>query len=193
MKDKIEIIASLRSRLADDRFIHSLNVADMAKELAEIYGCDTDKAYLAGLVHDCTKNTPAEKQLEIMNAAGIKLTELEKNNTKLWHAISGSIFIQSEYEIYDEDIISAVRYHTTGKAAMTLLQKIIYTADFTSAERNYHNVDEIRHYARTEINRAVFEGADFCIKELEKHGRDIHPDTVAARDYYGKEYKYGFY
>ena len=187
MKNKIEIIASLKSRLTGERFIHSLNVADMAKELAAIYGCDEGKAYYAGLIHDCTKNTPEEKQLKIMRDAGIELTELEMNNKKLWHAISGSAFIQSEYGITDPEIVSAVRYHTTGKADMTLLQKIIYVADFTSAERDYHNVNEIRHYARTDIDRAVFEGADFCIKELEKHGRDIHPDTVAARNYYGKD------
>lgn len=187
MLSDLKIIASLKSRLEEKRFFHSLNVADAAKELAEIYGCDVQKAYYAGLVHDCTKNTPADKQLDIIKSGGIELTELEKNSPKLWHAVSGSIFMQTEYGISDKDMISAVRYHTTGKADMSLLEKIVYVADFTSAERNYKNVEEIRAFAKSDIDRAVFEGADFCIKELTARGSLIHPDTVAARDYYRKE------
>ena len=184
MLDKIDIIASLRSRLLEDRFFHSLNVADMAKELALIYGEDPDKAYLAGLVHDCTKNTPQQKQLQIIEDAGIKLSELERRNKKLWHAISGSVFIKTEYGIEDEAIISAVRYHTTGKAGMTLLQKIIYTADFTSAERDYEGVERIRLLAREKLDSAVYEGALFTTEKLESLGLEVHPDTVDAMNYY---------
>lgn len=184
MLEKKDIIVSLRSRLLDDRFFHSLNVADMAKELALIYGEDPDKAYLAGLVHDCTKNTPPEKQLEIIESGGIKLSELERRNKKLWHAISGSVFIKSEYGIEDEAVISAVRYHTTGKAGMSLLQKIIYTADFTSAERDYEGVERIRTLAKTKLDSAVYEGALFTVEKLEGLGLDVHPDTVDAMNYY---------
>lgn len=184
MLDKKEIIVSLRSRLLGDRFIHSLNVADMAKELALIYGENPDKAYLAGLVHDCTKNTLPEKQLEIIKSGGIELTPLEKNNQKLWHAISGSVFIKTEYGIDDESIISAVRYHTTGKADMSLLEKIVYTADFTSAERNYKGVEQIRALAREKIDKAVFEGAKFTVEKLGSMSADVHPDTVNAMNFY---------
>ena len=186
MQSKSFIIASLKGRLLEDRFFHSLNVADMAKELAVIYGEDTQKAYLAGLVHDCTKNTPAQKQLEIMKAGGISLTALEKNNRKLWHAISGSVFIQSEYDIHDADIISAVRYHTTGKANMSLLEKIVYTADFTSAERDYAGVEQIRALAKTDLDAAVYEGASFTVEKLGALSLAVHPDTVAAMEYYKK-------
>lgn len=184
MKSKEEIIASLRSRLVDDRFIHSLNVADMAEELAEIHNCDKKKAYLAGLVHDCTKNTPYEKQFEIMNLGGMKLTPLEIENKKLWHAMSGSVFIKSEYDINDEEIISAVRYHTTGKADMSLLEKIVYVADFTSAERDYKSVEKIREEARKNINTAVYIGAEFTVRKITSLGGAVHPDTVNAMNYY---------
>ena len=184
MQDKKEIVASLRSRLLADRFFHSLNVADMAKELAAIYGEDKDKAYLAGLVHDCTKNTPPETQLEIIKRGGIALSDAEKNNRKLWHAISGSVFIQSEYGIEDKDIISAVRYHTTGKAEMSLLEKIIYVADFTSAERCYSGVERIHRLARTDLDAAVYEGAAFTVEKLSKAGLALHPDTVECAAYY---------
>lgn len=184
MLEKIKIIASLRARLLEDRFIHSLNVADMAKELAQIYGEDSEKAYLAGLVHDCTKNTPPELQLEIMQKGGVQLQEYERNNRKLWHAISGSVFIQTEYGIEDAAIISAVRYHTTGKAAMTLLEKIIYTADFTSAERDYPGVERIRHLAKTDLDAAVYEGAVFTVEKLSASNRFVHPDTLDCMKYY---------
>ena len=187
MQTKTHIIASLRARLTDDRFIHSLNVADMARELALIYGEDPEKAYLAGLVHDCTKNTAPEKQLELMARGGIILTALERSNKKLWHAMSGSVFIQEAYGIDDPAIIAAVRYHTTGKAAMSLLEKIVYTADFTSAERDYPEVEHIRHLARTALDRAVYEGALFTVEKLGAAGKDIHPDTIEAMQYYSAD------
>lgn len=181
---KKDIIVSLRSRLTDDRFFHSLNVAEQAKNLAGIYGCDTEKAYLAGLVHDCTKNTPPAEQLKIIESGGIVLSELEQKSPKLWHAISGSVFIQSEYGIDDKDIISAVRYHTTGKADMTLLEKIVYVADFTSKEREYKEVEEIRFLAETDIDKAVFEGAVFTVESLKKRGLAVHPDTIDTMNFY---------
>jgi len=184
MKNKIEIVASLRGRLLEDRFFHSLNVADMARELALIYGEDPEKAYLAGLVHDCTKNTPPETQLAMMENGGMHLTPLERNNRKLWHAMSGSIFIQSAYGITDPAVIGAVRYHTTGKAAMTLLEKIVYTADFTSAERDYPGVEHIRTLAKRDLDAAVYEGAAFTVKKLSAASLDVHPDTVEAMQYY---------
>lgn len=182
--DKKDIVVSLRSRLTDDRFFHSLNVAEQAKKLACIYGEDEDKAYLAGLVHDCTKNTPPAEQLKIIENGGIVLSELEQKSPKLWHAISGSVFIQSEYGIDDKDIISAVRYHTTGKSDMTMLEKIVYVADFTSKERDYAEVEQIRFLAETDINKAVFEGAVFTVESLKKRGLAVHPDTIDTMNFY---------
>ena len=182
--DKKDIVVSLRSRLCDDRFFHSLNVAEQAKALASIYGEDENRAYLAGLVHDCTKNTSPDEQLKIIENGGISLSELEKNSKKLWHAISGSVFIKSEYGIDDKGIISAVRYHTTGKADMTMLEKIVYTADFTSKERDYEGVEEIRFLAKTDIDKAVFEGAKFTVESLNKRGLPVHPDTIDTMNFY---------
>lgn len=189
MKTKLEIVASLRARLLEDRFLHSLNVADMAAELARVYSANEAQAYLAGLVHDCTKNTPPELQLEIMRAGGLQLSALEKRSPKLWHAMSGSVFIQSEYGIEDSAIISAVRYHTTGKADMSLLEKIIYTADFTSAERDYTGVEQIRHLAHTDLDAAVYEGARFTHEKLSSLGLEVHPDTRACIQCYAPRKK----
>lgn len=184
MKSEKEIVVSLRSRLTADRFVHSLNVADMARELARIYSYDEKKAYLAGLVHDCTKNTPPDEQLRIIKSGGIVLSALEMKNGKLWHALSGSVYIQSEYGIDDGDIISAVRYHTTGRADMTMLEKIIYVADLVSKERDYPGADELRMTAKGNLEKAVHEGAEFTVNRLTKLNAVIHPDTIKAMNYY---------
>jgi nicotinate-nucleotide adenylyltransferase len=112
----------LRERLTERRFNHSLNVAKSAKELAGIYGYDEDKAYTAGLIHDCCKDTPAGLQLSYMLENKMALTDMEISTAKLYHAMCGSMFIQKEFGIDDEEIINAVRYHTTGRKSMIFIK-----------------------------------------------------------------------
>lgn len=176
--DTEEMKALLRERLDDYRYIHSLGVAAAAKELAVIYGADEDKAYFAGLTHDITKNTPYEEQLQIIENGDIILNSEEQNNKKLLHAISGSVYLRDEIKINDEEIISAVRYHTTGKDNMTLLEKIIYIADFISAERNFPGVDFMRELAKESLDKAAMFAVEFCIPDLVRKGQVLHIDSV---------------
>ena len=122
----------LQSRLNDKRYHHSLCVANEAVRLAEKYGANKEKAYIAGLLHDITKNAPAEEHLHIFDSFGIMLNGIEQNAEKLWHAISGAAFVEHLLGITDQEIIDAIRYHTTARGNMTLLDKILYLADFTS-------------------------------------------------------------
>lgn len=138
----------LQNRLTEKRYIHSLNVADSAKELALIYGCDPEKAYTVGLVHDCCKDEPAGLQLSYILENKVELTEYEINAAKLYHAISGRIFAEKEFGITDEDMLNAIRYHTTGRKGMSLLEKVVFIADFISAERDYNGVDIMREKAK---------------------------------------------
>lgn len=170
----------LRGRLTERRFIHSLNVADSAKQLAEIYGCNAEEAYTAGLVHDCNKDTPAGLQLSYMLENGMELTRLEADTAKLYHAMSGSIFIRKELGIDNTDIINSVRYHTTGRAGMTLLEKIVFIADFISKDRDYDGVEVMREKALKSLDAAIAEGLGFTIKELVENSKAVHPDTVDA-------------
>ena len=180
MNRDAEYTEILRSRLTERRFIHSLNVADSARELAEIYGCDPDKAYTAGLIHDCCKDEPAGLQLSYMLGNGAELTECEINTAKLYHSICGSVYIQKEFGIDDVEIINAVRYHTTGRANMSVLEKVIFIADFISAERDYNGVEIMREKAKRSLDEAIVEGLSFTIKDLIDAGRIIHPDTLGA-------------
>lgn len=175
-----EFLEEIKKRLSQYRFVHSINVADEAKRLAEKYGADADKAYTAGLVHDIMKDTPKEKQLELFRKYGVELTEVEKASPKTWHAMSGELYLKNELNVSDEEILSAVRYHTTAKAGMTLLEKVLYIADYTSAERDYDDVDVMREKADRSLDEAMLYGLQFTIDEMVREGRPVHPDSLYA-------------
>jgi len=167
----------IEKRMKAGRFKHSKNVAKEAVRLAKKYGADVQKAETAGILHDATKETPDSEQLELIERAGIVLTPLERSTRKLWHAISGAAFVQVELGITDEDIINSIRYHTTGRAGMSLLEKVIFIADFTSAERDYDGVDKMRKLADKDLDEAVLEGMSFTIADLAQRKLTIAPDT----------------
>lgn len=168
----------LRSKLDDYRYIHSLGVAKSAKELAALYGADEEKAYTAGLLHDVMKNASPDEQLQIMEKADIILSPCEKLNQKLWHAIAGAAFLKTELNITDEEIISAVRWHTTGKAGMTTLEKTVYLADFISEDRTYPDVDEVRRLAHISLECAIVYTQKYCIQKLLSQNMIIDPSGV---------------
>lgn len=170
----------ISGKLKESRFIHSLNVADSAKYLAEKYGCDEEKAYTAGLLHDVMKNASDSEQLCVIEKAGWKLTDCEKANTKLWHAIAGAAYMKTELAIEDDELIEAVRYHTTARKNMSLLEKVIYVADFISADRDYPEVDEVRQAAEESLEKAMMAGLEFCIHEIVNRNQVLHPDSVDA-------------
>ncbi|MBO5421166.1 MAG: bis(5'-nucleosyl)-tetraphosphatase (symmetrical) YqeK [Clostridia bacterium] len=172
------IIELIRSKLELRRFQHSLNVAESAKYLAEKYGGDADKAYTAGLLHDVMKNSSPEEQLGVITEAGIELLPEERANKKLWHAIAGAAYIKNVMGIDDKELYKAVRYHTTGRAKMTLLEKIVYLADYISAERNYKDVDVMRKLCDESMDEAVLYALEFGIPDLVRRGSVIHPDSL---------------
>ena len=173
-----EYKAMLKKSLSTRRFTHCVNVSKEAVKLAKIYGADKDKAKIAGLLHDVTKEMPFEKQLVIMHNGGLALTEDELISTKLWHAMSGAIYVRDILLIDDEDIYNAIRYHTTGRAGMSLLEKIIFTADFTSAERSYNGVEVMREKSYKNLDDAVLYGVSFTISDISKKCQPLHPDAL---------------
>ena len=170
----------LKSRLDEYRYNHSLCVADEAKRLAVKYGGDTDKCYLAGLLHDITKNATKEEHLKIFETFGIMLSSIEKNAVKLWHALSGAAYIKYVLNIDDEEIIDAVKYHTTAKANMSLTAKILYLADFTSLDRDYDDVEVIRALVDKSLDEAFIYALQYSIKDLADNKKAIHNCTVDA-------------
>ncbi len=180
MNDYTEYKQILEKRLKPKRYHHSLCVADEAMRLARKYGCDCEKAYLAGLLHDITKNATEDEHLQIFNQFGIMLNDVEKNAEKLMHAISGAAYIENILGIKDIDVITAVRYHTTARANMSLLEKVLYLADFTSADRDYDDVDVMRQKVEISIDAALDYALTYTINDLISRKKPLHLDTVMA-------------
>ena len=174
----------LKKRLTPKRYNHSLCVADEAVRLAQKYGGDFDKAYLCGLLHDITKNASADEHLKIFSEFGIMLNDIEKNAEKLWHAISGAAYIKHILGIDAENIITAVRYHTTARQDMTHLEKLLYLADFTSRDRDYDDIDIMRAKVEISMEAALSYALSYTINDLVSRGKPLHLDTVKAYNQY---------
>ena len=168
------------SHLSERRRIHSINVSEEAVRFAEKYGGDVEKARLAGLLHDVTKETDFDSQLQIIENGGIILTELERRSPKLWHAISGAVYVRDKLGITDPDIFNAIRYHTTGRGGMSQLEKVVFLADFTSAERDYPDIDVIREHAENSLEEGMLYGIRFTVSRLLSRGNTVSPDAIDA-------------
>lgn len=175
-----QYIDILRGRLTPKRFAHSLAVAKQARHLAEKYGSDPQKAYTAGLLHDILKDTDGDSQLQIMKEFGILLDAVEEKAPKLWHARAGAVFLEHILGITDREILDPVRYHTTGCAGMTLPDIVLYLADFTSADRDYPDVDVLRKLTEQDLQAAMRYALEYTIRDLQEAGRPVHPDTLAC-------------
>ena len=170
----------LKKRLKESRYLHSLAVADEAYRLAIKYGGDAEKAYLAGLLHDITKNASQSEHLNIFDTFGIILNETERSAEKLWHAISGAAYIEYVLNIKDSELIEAVRYHTTARADLPQLAKILYLADFTSSDRDYDDVDVMRKLVDESLDKAYAYALRYTVMDLASLNRAIHRDTFEA-------------
>ncbi len=168
----------LCSKLDDYRINHSECVSECAAALAESYGADVEKARLAGLLHDIMKNASAAEHLEEIEKSGESLSRVELMNHKVWHQISGAAFLKNEGITDDEEILGAVRWHTTGRAGMTLLEKVVYIADFISADRDYPDVGVVRKLAQQSLEDAILYTSRYTISKLVSADAPVHPATV---------------
>ena len=178
MADTEKYIELIKNMLSPYRFHHSMCVADKARALAKQYGLDENKAYLAGILHDITKEMDFAEQQKLIEEDGHFLTDVELGNKRVFHQMSGAAYVKRMLDIKDEDIIAGIRYHTTGRAEMTPFEMIIYLADFTSADRNYPDVDIMR----AETDKGLFNGMLYSLRHtivsVAGESRLLHPDTV---------------
>lgn len=176
----VQIDAYLEAKLEDKRYRHVLSVRDMAVELAVKYGADPQKTNLAALLHDCARWMDTRQLFEAIADYQIQLDEIERINASLLHALVGAELALEIFSVGDEEILSAVRSHTKGSRSMTLVDKVLFVADFSEPNRTYPEAETVRKIAKQDLNQAVFQVAKFKINDLLDRGKVIHPDTIAV-------------
>lgn len=181
---------SLEKELKPDRFDHTLGVAYTAANMAFIHGADVEKALVAGFLHDCAKCMSHEEQIKICEKNKIEISEVERRNHSLLHAKVGMYLARTRYDVYDTDILNAIRWHTTGREDMSLLEKIIYIADFIEPNRKpLDDMDEIRKEAYADIDKCLAHILHNSVIYLKTIGKEIDDATMIAYEYYKDKYK----
>ena len=163
------------------RIPHVLGTEQEAIHLAERWGGDVAKARRAALLHDCTKKLSLAEQLEVAERFQVPLDEMERREIKLLHAKTGASIAETVFGT-DEEITNAIRWHTTGRGGMTLLEKIIYLADYIEPTRSFPGVEKLRRVCYEDLDAGLLLGLEMTIEEMEKRGASIHPKTLEARD-----------
>ena len=170
------------SYLKPKRMPHVLGTEQEAVRLAEKYGADVTKARIAALLHDCTKKLDMDEQLAMCRQYAIPLDELEQKALKLLHSKTGAAIARDVFAV-DDEIYNAILYHTTGKPDMTLLEKIIYLADYIEPTRDFPGVETLRKTVYEDLDRGLLLGLTMTIDEMEEMGNPVHHMTRDARDY----------
>ena len=188
-KTKYSDIYSLQKKLSkkldEKRFVHTLGVSFTASALAMRYGADIHKAQIAGLLHDCAKYMTAEEMLEMAMKHNIPVTEMEREKPDLLHAKLGSFLAMKKYHIQDTEINEAIISHTTGKPAMSLLDKIIYIADYIEPSRDkMPNLPVVRELAFKDIDECLIKILKDSLDYLRSTDGVIDPMTKKTYDYY---------
>lgn len=169
------------SYLNHRRIPHVLGTEQEAIHLAERWGADVDKARRAALLHDCTKKLSLPEQLAVAERFHVPLDEMERREIKLLHAKTGAGLAEAVFGT-DEEITNAIRWHTTGRAHMTLLEKVIYLADYIEPTRDFPGVEELRRICYEDLDGGLLLGLEMTIREMEARVAPIHPKTLEARD-----------
>lgn len=178
--DNKELQKKLGSSLKKKRFEHSLGVCGEAVRMAALFGADEEKAYIAGLLHDCAKCLSRDEETEVCKKYNIYLDDMTDRCHAVAHAPIGAVLAEHEYGITDPEILDAIRYHTVARADMTLLDKIIYVADMTEPNRDYDGADELRKLAKKNIDAAYREAVRQSLIHNLNKGAIIHPNTLEA-------------
>jgi nicotinate-nucleotide adenylyltransferase len=169
----------LKSRLLEKRYIHSLNVMEMAVRLAKLNGIDEEDAKFAGLLHDCAKNYSSEDLIEYCNQNNIEVDEIKLSSPGMLHADVGAHIAENEFGA-NKNIVGAIKSHTLGHKDMTTLDKIIYVADLIEEGRDLEGLDRIRAITYKNLNEGYMEALKYCIDNVKERGKEIHPQSVEA-------------
>ncbi len=161
------------------RVPHTAGCSRTAAELAQRFGADTDAARRAGILHDVTKALTPSEQLKLCETYGMMLSDFERKNAKLLHAKTGAAVAERVFGESPE-VCEAIRWHTTGRAGMNTLEKIIYLADYMEPNRDFPGVEKLRAAAQTDLDAAVALGLEMSVEQLRERGREVDENSLAA-------------
>ncbi|MCL2633318.1 MAG: bis(5'-nucleosyl)-tetraphosphatase (symmetrical) YqeK [Oscillospiraceae bacterium] len=179
----------VREKLRDKRYNHSVNVADMCVQLAKKHGCDCEKAYIAGMLHDVMKELPMEEMCGIVESSGLQPDSIELVTPALWHGIAAAVYVRDELHIKDSDIINSIRFHTVGRGGMSILEKIVYLGDLVSVDRVFYDVEIYREYSFSDLDYAMYMALKWGICETLRKDGQIPVFTLQAYNYFNNKYK----
>lgn len=178
------IIDFLKQNLSERRFVHTLGVRDCVVTLAEKYSQDKSKAEIAALLHDCCKETPHEILLAKADKYNIPMNDVFLVQPGLLHGFVGAFEAQNKFAIDDEDILNAVKYHSTARPGMSMLEKIVYIADCIEPNRKKHSwMSALRNLAYCDIDEAVVFGINVSLSHLVEQNKLINPLSIDARNF----------
>ncbi len=177
----------LKKNIHESRYIHIIGVVETSENLAEIYGADIHKARLSAYIHDAAKYIPKDKIISIITDNGYEITEEDRDMPHLLHGLAGAIIGRNVMGIDDEEVFNAARYHTTGRENMSLLEKIIFIADFIEPSRDYPGVEYLRELTLKDLDKALIQAFDNTVKYVIEKGLMIHTDTIKSRNYLLKQ------
>lgn len=175
--------------LSEHRFLHSIGVVEYASDLAERYHCDIEKTRIAAISHDCAKEMKMEELISIAQDENLKLDEVILAEPQLLHGPVGKFVAKRDFGIQDEEILNAIYYHTTGRAKMSTLEKIIYLADIVEKNRSYNGIEEVRKLSKIDLDQAILLAIDNTIRFVLSMNAVLHPQTIDARNSILLEYK----
>ncbi|UAC47319.1 bis(5'-nucleosyl)-tetraphosphatase (symmetrical) YqeK [Bacillus aquiflavi] len=174
--DREAALQLVKKQLTDHRYQHTIGVAETAVKLANNYGANEKKAELAAIFHDYAKFRPKSEMKEIIISQHLPKNLLHFHS-ELWHAPVGAYLVEKEAGITDEEVLDAIRYHTSGRPKMSLLEKIIFLADYIEPGRQFPGVDEVREIAKVDLNEALIVSIRNTITFLLKKKKAIYPET----------------
>ena len=189
MDDKIrKILGKLGKELDEDRFQHTMGVMYTSAAMAMRFDADQEQALLAGLLHDCAKCIPGEKKIQLCEKQHLGESEVERKNPSLLHAKLGAFLAKEKYHIKEQEILDAIASHTTGRPGMSLLEKIVYIADYIEPGRKeLPNMAEVRKLAFTDIDACLYRILKDSLVYLNSRKISVDPMTQKTYEYYKEE------
>ncbi len=177
----------VKHALDKDRYQHTLGVMYTSASMAMSHGADLNQAMTAGLLHDCAKCIPTNEKYKLCEKYHLTLTDAERENPALLHAPLGACLAEDKYGVTDLEILNAIRYHTTGRPDMSLLEKIVFIADYIEPWREeLPNMDEVRRLAFRDLDQCLVVMLKGSLKYLNSRHAAIDPMTQETYDYYNK-------